>query len=220
MPNNELRYPLLDRLYQRYLNDERSATFIQDVTSQYTVGTLQRLAVGGNRITRRAAVLALGFVGDYACNDLFGSALRDTDRAVRLLADHGIRQIWFRVNDHAIRATLAHLVRLNNHRRFDDTIELASDVLRDEPNVAELWNQRAIAFYAQELYSDAAFDCQNAFELNPYHFPAMMGMAHCYMQLDDVFIALESFRKALDINPDLEGVRAHVQHLQRILDGK
>ena len=46
----------------------------------------------------------------------------------------------------------------------------------------------------------------------------MVGMAHCYLQLDDANSALECFRLALRINPDLEGVRSHISHLEKILD--
>jgi hypothetical protein len=54
-------------------------------------------------------------------------------------------------------------------------------------------------------------------EINPYHFGAATGMAHCHLQLNNRTSALECFRRALKLNPNLEGVRAHVLYLQRTL---
>jgi hypothetical protein len=44
-----------------------------------------------------------------------------------------------------------------------------------------------------------------------------MGMAHCFLKLDYASQALSGFRLALQINPDLEGVRSQVTHLERLL---
>ncbi len=213
-----MKYPKLDRLYHQYLNSEDSASFIRTVTQHYNFGSLERLAVHGQRISRRASILALGFLGDYSHNNLLGKALRDKDRAVRLLADHGIRQLWFRVDDNVARQRLNHLARLNQRCRFHEAVDVANEMVADDPALAEAFSQRAIAYYAQELFADAAMDCQNALELNPFHFPAAMTEAHCHMQLEDGFQALTSFRQALAIYPDLENVRAQVQQLERTYD--
>ena len=61
-------------------------------------------------------------------------------------------------------------------------------------------------------------DCQQALERNPYHFPAAIGMGHCHLELFDAVAALEGFRLALSINPDMENVRAQVGYLQRTLE--
>lgn len=214
-----MKYAILDRVYHQYLRDENSAAFIRAVSERYNLGTLERLAVYGQRISRRAAVLALGFLGDYTQNEILGRALCDSDRAVRLLGDHGIRQLWFRVDDNVIRQRLNLAARLNQRGRFYEALELASEIIGDDPNTAEAFNQRAIAFYAQESFADAALDCHAARELNPYHFPAAMTEAHCHMQLDDGAQALIVFREALAIYPDLENVRAQVRQLERSLRG-
>ena len=215
-----MKYPKLDRLYHQYLSDEDSATFIDSVVRHYNLGTLERLAIYGQRISRRASILALGFLGDYSHNQILGNALRDKDRAVRLLADHGIRQLWFRVDDQVIRQRLGHLARLNQRGRFHEALDVATDILGDDPSVSEAFNQRAVSFYAQGMFSDAAMDCQNAIELNPFHFPATMTEAHCHMQVEDGHQALISFRQALAIYPDLENVRAQVQQLERSFDDR
>lgn len=74
--------------------------------------------------------------------------------------------------------------------------------------------------YYLERYDDSANDCHQALEINPYHFGAAVGMAHCYLELTDAFAALDCFRRALRLNPDLEGVRSQVQYLEKSLEGQ
>lgn len=213
------RYPLLDRIYQQFLNDEDSASFIQAVSKSYGLGTLDRLARFGNRISRRASILALGFIGDFRFNETLGRALHDSDRAVRLLADHGIRELWMRDGDGQQRHMLRKIVRLNSRHRLVDAMELSDELIEINPNIAEAWNLRAISKYGLELYDEAIEDCREAMYLNRFHFNSALGVANCFLQMDDAFVALEFFRTALSINPDLESVRGQISQLERTLEG-
>src|SRR5690349_21214799 len=103
------RRPVLERLYHHYLESENTATFVKAVSERYTLAALARLAAGGRHTSRRAAVMAIGFLGDYSQNAVLGRALRDRDRGVRLLADSGIRQLWRRDGNRRQQRKLAHI---------------------------------------------------------------------------------------------------------------
>lgn len=217
MSDGEIRLPLLDLFYQRYLDDENSARYIRSISRNYTVATLEKLARMGDCLSRRAAVLAIGFLGDFSNNEVMGEALVDCDRAVRLLADHGIRQIWQRQGSGADQQALQQLYRYVGQNRLEDAIEFATDMLEEAPELGEVWNQRAIAFCGMGNYRAAIEDCQETLRRNPFHFPSAMGMGHCCLQVDEAVAALDSFRLALSINPDLEGVRVQISQLERTL---
>lgn len=218
MSETDIRYPMLDLFYQQYLTDENSADYIHAVSRNYTVGSLETLAQFGNRATRRAAILAIGFLGEYAQNRIMGEALHDHDRAVRMLADHGIRQLWSRHGTFAQRHAVHNLYRLVAQSRMEETIEAATEIIEANPSICEAWNQRAIAYCAEGEFEAAFEDCQETLNCNEFHFPAAMGLAHCSLQLEDAFSALEGFRLALKINPDLDGVRGHITHLEKTLE--
>ncbi len=213
------RFPMLDRYYQQYLDDENSASFISAVSRIYSLGTLQRLAHAGNIISRRAAVLSIGFLGDFRFNETMGRALSDSDRAVRVLADHGIRDLWTRDGSQHQQTMLRKIMQLNNRCRLQESIELADKLITLKPNFSEAWNQRAIAKYGLQQYSDAIEDCRETLYLNRFHFGASLGVANCYLQMNESVIALEFFRISLSINPDLESVRTQIDHLERTLEG-
>lgn len=217
---NAIKRPLLERLYHRYLEDENSAAFVTAVSRHYLLSTLERLAGGGDHISRRSASMALGFLGDYAQNAVLGRALLDPDRGVRLLADNGIRALWRRDGNTRHRQRLARICRLNHGSQYATAVDEAAALIDDAPWFAEAWNQRGIGYFAQRQFEDAANDCHQTLELNPYHFGAAVGMAHCYLELDEPLAALENFRRALRLHPDLEDVRLQIDYLQRTLEGK
>ncbi len=212
--------PLLHDFYRQYLADQDSDALVDRVTGRYEIGTLERLACHGDRLSRRGAVLVLGLIGDYQSNAILGRALCDTDRGVRELAEQGIRWLWSRAGAAPQRKRLSTLIRLNSSQRYQQAARHATQLLETSPELAEAWNQRAVAHFGLGQFDQSIRDCRKTLELNPFHFAAATGMGQCYLQLGNRQAALDSFRLALRLNPGLEGVRAHVLHLQRTLNNQ
>jgi tetratricopeptide (TPR) repeat protein len=220
MQSEFTRKPVLGELYQQYLADQDTAAFVHRTGQRYTVATLCRLAATGERLVRRSAVLALGFVADYESNAVLGRALSDTDRGVRLMAETAIRSVWLRIGTAAQRQQLAGLVMLNRSHEFAVALRDATALIREAPWLAEVWNQRAIAQFGLGHFEPSIHDCRQALEINPYHFGAAAGMGQCHLRLGDQTAALQSFRRALGLNPELDGIRANVQYLERSMKKK
>jgi tetratricopeptide (TPR) repeat protein len=215
MRNIGPRQPLLLRIYQRYLEDSDTVSFIRAVLSRYTSSALERLAGHPQREVRRAAVLSLGFVGGYEVNQTVGRALLDEDRAVRLMAETACRAVWNRAGDVHQRRQLADIIRLNAAGQCSAAIEMASALLDDLPAFAELLYQRGAAWFQLKDFSRAIRDFHQALERNPYHFVAATASGETYLRLSDPVSALDAFRRALRLNPELESVRGQVTKLAR-----
>jgi tetratricopeptide (TPR) repeat protein len=218
--SDDLRQPRLLKFYREYLDRPDSSAFSSRVGDYYTEGTLQRLTSHPRSEIRRAAVLALGCLGDYDSNPFLGAALVDHDRTVRILAENSIRQVWARAGGEKERGQLDTIIRMNAARHFEKVLRMASDLIRRSPDYAEAWNQRAYANHALGNFNQSLQDCHQALEINPYHFIAAVGMGRAYLELGNPVLALESFRRALRLNPDLEGVRAQADRLARLVEGK
>jgi tetratricopeptide (TPR) repeat protein len=217
LASEQPRIALLQKLHEKYLLSQDASEFITTVSRNYTTGTLERLLQSGSRLTRRASALALGFLGGYEANAALGRALQDADRGVRSLADNGIRHVWCRAGNEAQRQHLGVVIRLNVSSQHDEAVVRASELIERAPWFAEAWNQRAIACFHLGRFRDSIRDCHQALEINPYHFGAAAGMGQCHLQLSNPVAALECFRRAVRLNPDLEGVRAQVIQLERVL---
>ncbi len=214
------RLPLLLSLYRQYLDHQDSALLVDQLSRRYTQGTIQRLAQSRDRQIRRAAVLALGLVGDYGANHALGRALLDSDRTVRTLAQNAIRSAWARAGNRRQRRQLQTIIRLNEAGQYEEANRRATELVERAPWFAETWNQRAIARFHLGRFHDSIRDCHQALELNPYHFAAAAGMGQAYLELNNFVSALESFRRALRLSPDLEAVRVQVVRLKRMVEGK
>ena len=91
-------------------------------------------------------------------------------------------------------------------------------MVEDAPWIAQAWFYRGKAFFHLEQHEAATRDCHQALEINAYHFLAASVMGQAYLLLrGDPVAALDSFRRALRLNPNMEEVRAQVIHLQRSL---
>ena len=53
-----------------------------------------------------------------------------------------------------------------------------------------------------------------------YHFDAANRMGQAYLELGNQVSALECFRRALRLNPNLEGVRVQIDRLSRMIEGR
>lgn len=215
MSGNPIRLPLLDVLYQRFLDDQNATTFVRLVGERYACAALERLLSNSSRSCRRAAALALGYLGTYESNSVLGRALQDQDRGVRTLAENAIRAVWCRASTPQHQLLLERAIRHNASEQYDQAFNLANDLVESTPWFAEAWNQRAISQYGLGRYHDSIYDCRQTLEINPYHFGAAAGMGQCWLNLGEPDEAIECFRRALRLNPELEGVRAAVQNLER-----
>lgn len=210
--------PLLLRIYQQYLEDNDPVDFVRAVSKRYCQGTLERLVFDADCGTRRAAVLALGYIGDYQINHAVGQALQDEDHTVRVLAEKACRAVWNRAGDQVQRRELADTVRLNAIKQYREAIRKASWVLERAPGLAEAWYQRGCAWFQLKDRRRAIQDWHQALELNPYHFVAAIAMGDAYLQLGNPVSALDAFRRALRLHPDLKKVRAQIAKLANEID--
>jgi len=220
MSDDYQQRPLLVYHYERYLVDQDIDTYVRRLSSSYTPGSLQRLAATGNRSARRGAVLGLGRLADYRANMTLGRSLTDSDRGVRTLAENGIRRLWMRIGSPAQQRYLVAIDEHLSEKEYDRAVQLATGLVEDAPWIAQGWYFRGKAFFHLDQHEAATRDCHQALEVNAYHFPAASVMGQAYMLLENPVAALDSFRRALRLNPNMEEVRAQVIHLQRTLKGK
>lgn len=209
--------PLLADFFEAYLDDQDINAFLRATSERYYIGTLERLAQSGERMSRRAAVLALGRLSDYQSNAVLGRALVDMDRGVRTLAEHAITMIWPRVGLAIHQRRLGAVDEQLDEGDYDRASQLAGRIIQDAPWIAQSWYQRGKAFHHLGQSDAATRDCHQALEINPYHFQAAAVMGQAYETQHNLVAALEAYRRALRLNPNMEEVRARVIQLQRAL---
>lgn len=209
---------ILTRLYHTYLEDQDTARFIRAVATQYENATLSVLAKRGDVPQRRAAILALGYLGDYRCNSVISEALRDDDRGVRMAAESGIRNVWLSAATIGQRRQLLIAERQIGADQFREALMVTKGLREANPDFAENYRIQGIAHFGIGKISHARQDFEAALKLNPYQYQAAIGLGNCFIRSMDAVAALKQFQRALWINPNLDLVRAHVARLAKALE--
>lgn len=190
---------------------EAMCEFRDIVRDRYTEGTLQRLLQSGDVPARRAAVMALAFIGTMKSNPILARALRDEDAVVRNSASDAMWDLWFRGGSRDQNWQLQRALLLNDPA---EAIAALDELIKAAPDFAEPYNQRAILHYRRGDFTRAVADCEVVLRLNPVHFGAASGMGQCYLRMNRPRAAVHAFRQALDIFPDLDEVKETLREIE------
>ncbi|HUO45097.1 MAG TPA: tetratricopeptide repeat protein [Burkholderiales bacterium] len=166
---------------------------------------------------RRVAAERLGEVGTMADVPALVNDLRDDDSQVRGAAEDAIEAVWGRSGDAMVDALYRRGVEQMNDGDTDSALATFNLVISKKPDFAEGWNKRATVYYMIGDYEKSLHDCDEVLKRNPLHFGALSGYGLIYMQRDEPARALDYFRRALAINPNLEDVAGHIRALEHLI---
>jgi Tfp pilus assembly protein PilF len=97
---------------------------------------------------------------------------------------------------------------------------LLAAVNKVAPNYAEGWHVRATVDAANGNDSAAMLSLQRVVSLNPRHFTAMVELAGMLEDYGDKKGALALYRKALALDPQLEGAARSIRALEKDVEGQ
>lgn len=207
--------PLLLKQFDQFIKHRNWDEFAANIKADYAQATLTRILTSSeSNELRRAAVLALGAIGTFESNDLMAAALHDSDPIVRRWCEDAMWLVWFRTPDVRHGKWLEKIARYTAEQEFMNAVESATLLIEEAPNLAEAYNQRAIAFCKLSRWEDCIKDCQQAIDLNPHHFGAVAGMGQCFLRQHQIGRAIECFQWALKINPSLNGIAEMIERLK------
>ena len=96
-------------------------------------------------------------------------------------------------------------------------VETFTKVIERKPEFAEAWNKRATVYFLIGEHEKSLKDCDEVMKRNPAHFGALAGYGQIYLRLDQPERALDYFRRALRVNPNLRGVAEMIPRLEQLL---
>ncbi|HTO51170.1 MAG TPA: tetratricopeptide repeat protein [Burkholderiales bacterium] len=166
---------------------------------------------------RERGVVGLARNGRMADAPALVAALRDRDESVREAAEQALWIVWSRSGNAQVDKLFARGLEEMNGGRFDDGIATFTRVIELAPEFAEGWNKRATLYFITGEYRKSLADCDQVMKRNPAHFGALAGYGQIYLRLDEPERALEYFKRALAVNPNMESVEAMVQVLERAI---
>lgn len=169
---------------------------------------------------RAEAVAWLATNGRMADQPLLLERLRDEDETVRGYAEQALWLLWARSGDPAVDRALAEGTALMGAGHLPRAIAIFSEIIRRRPAFAEGWNKRATAYFLAGDYRRSLADCDQVIKRNPQHFGVLSGYGQIYFRLEQFDKAIEYWRRALRVNPNLPGVQMNIEATEQLLREK
>jgi tetratricopeptide (TPR) repeat protein len=167
---------------------------------------------------RRDAVSRLAEIGTMADVKLLVNALRDDDRDVRDQAEQAMWRIWSRSGNPEVDRLYQKGVAQMEAGDLQQSIVTFTRIIELKPDFAEGWNKRATLYFLAGEMRKSLADCDEVMKRNPYHFGALAGYVQIYVRLEYYDRALDYSRRALLINPNMDGVRSMMEMIERTLE--
>ena len=166
---------------------------------------------------RLEGVRRLAEIGTMEDVEALMKRLRDGDAEVRLGAADAMWRIWSRSGDAGIDELYLRGTRQMQDGNFPDALATFDQIIQRKPDFAEGWNKRATIRFLLGDYENSLLDCDEVFKRNPNHFGALAGAGQIHVLLGHAETALDFFRRALAVNPNLEGPAQMVEMIEKLL---
>jgi tetratricopeptide (TPR) repeat protein len=167
--------------------------------------------------TRLAGVERLADIGLQADADRVVERLRDVDAEVRNASAAAVWLIWSRSGDDQIDALFARGVQQMQAADLRQALATFSEIIERKPAFAEGWNKRATVYFMLGDNEKSLRDCEEVFKRNPRHFGALAGAGQIHLKLGHPRQALDFFRRAIEVNPNMGGPAQVIPLLERHL---
>jgi tetratricopeptide (TPR) repeat protein len=167
---------------------------------------------------RRLAATRLGEIGVMVDAPALRQALRDADADTRANAEYAMWRIWERSGNQQVdRLYLAGVEQMKGGD-LHKAIATFSRIIELKPGFAEGWNKRATLYFLVGEYRKSLADCAQVIKRNPHHFGALAGYGQIYLRLEDYTRSLEYFRRALEVNPNMDSVKLNILVLEQLIE--
>jgi tetratricopeptide (TPR) repeat protein len=145
---------------------------------------------------------------------LFGRLRSAKSEEEAKIVEQSIWQMWMRSDSPTAELLLQQAVKSMNARRYDKALDILDVVVDQAPKFAEAWNKRATVNYLLGRLDQSLADIDVVLELEPRHFGALSGLGMIRRDRGDSRGALDAFREALGIHPNMANVRESVKSLE------
>lgn len=151
---------------------------------------------------------------------LFGELARAKSAEEARAIEAAIFQMWMQSGSPSVDLLMGRGLDAFAGKDYDRALFYFNEVVMLAPDFTEGWDKRAAVHFLKDDYSAALKDIEHVLKLEPRHFGAMGGLAIILQDLGDKKGALDVYRRALRINPWLEGAGEAEKSLSLDVEGR
>jgi tetratricopeptide (TPR) repeat protein len=152
---------------------------------------------------------------EVALDRLFASLHKASGEQAAKAVEQKIWELWSRFDSPTAEVLLGQAVVAMGAAENAASLEILDRVVASYPTYAEAWNKRATLHFALGNYEASLRDIDKVLDLEPRHFGALAGRGMIYQRQENWTAALNAYRDALSMNPNMTGVKNAVQELSK-----
>ncbi len=103
---------------------------------------------------------------------------------------------------------------------YDLSVQILDSIIELSPDYTEAYAQRATALYLKKDLYRALADLRVVIAREPRHFAALAGLGVILQDIGQDRLALDAFRRAVEIHPHLKGVPNLIKRLEPKVEGR
>lgn len=154
-------------------------------------------------------------IRDDALDSLFAKLQRARGEDESRLAEQKIWEMWSQSDSATADVLLKQAVVAMNTGDNRSSFRILNQLIETYPSYAEAWNKRATLNFMIGRYNDSLADIDKVLDLEPRHFGALAGRGMIYRAQDKWGDALDAFRQAIRINPNMTAVKDAIRDLEK-----
>jgi tetratricopeptide (TPR) repeat protein len=186
----------------------------QELTREAALAALE----SPDAVERGRGIVGLARAGGMADTPALVARLRDPHPELRGLAEQALWIVWSRSGDPGVDALFDQGMDEMAEGKLAEAIATFSRIVGMKSDFAEGWNKRATLYFMAGDLQRSLADCAEVVKRNPSHFGALAGYGQIYLQLGEYEKARDYFRRALEVNPNLDGVEFNLRLLEKAIE--
>ncbi len=152
---------------------------------------------------------------DETLDILFGSLRKAGSERAAKATEQKIWEVWSQSDSATADVLLGQAVVAMNAYDSASSRAILDQVVESYPTYAEAWNKRATLNFMVGEFDASLADIDKVLELEPRHFGALSGRGMIYQAQEKWGPALQAFKDALAINPNMQSVKDSIADLEK-----
>jgi len=153
-------------------------------------------------------------------DQLFQQLKNAKDETEGLAIEGQIVAMWLNSGDAKIDEQMDWALAAMDAQAWDLALQYLDSIVLNKPDYVEGWNKRATLYFFIGRYDDSLSDIAHTLALEPRHFGAIAGMGMIMEALGQDQKALDAYKQALAIDPQLTQIQLEVFLLEDKIKGK
>jgi tetratricopeptide (TPR) repeat protein len=151
---------------------------------------------------------------------LFGALKVAPDETSAKAIEDRIWAVWTGAGNETTNLLMSRAKKAIDENDYDLALRVLGAIIEIKPDFTEAWNRRATVYFMKKDYGNSLADIGKVLTREPRHFGALSGLGLIMQEIGDDKLALDAYRRALEVYPRLKGISDKVKSLKEKVEGR